>query len=493
MMKRENTLAGLRAVCVIWLILSLLPLLHIAVFDHSGSDDFSYGYATHAVWEETGDFWKVLEKAWEQVETIYKGWQGSFTAVFLFALQPAVFGEEYYILTPFLMLGAYLYGMFRLCRSIAGPEGKALADMAACLLLFLTIQTAPSPVDAFYWFNGASYYVLWHSLLLAQTARELRWLRDGRSRGLSPLLGALTGALLGGTNYITALLAVELAAVVMLLSLWKRPNVFVPAFLALACTSISLTVSAMAPGNSVRQDTLAPLDAWDAILASFPCAWEYAAGWCTPFFVVTMLALLPVMLGLAKQADWLDSRPALALCMGIAVGLYVSTFTPTLFAGDRVGMSRVQNVRFFVFTGLVAFLEFALLRLLLLTPLEKPLSRLREWNRRHATLCVCLSALLAAEGAALCELRGGGLAGVSAARSLQNGEAAVYSHEMEDRLKILEHGEGDLLLPPLRNHPSVLFAADVTIYTNYWRNVAVARYFDLDSVTLGEEPGGRLR
>lgn len=47
-----------------------------------------------------------------EVKESYLGWQGSYAAIALFAIQPAVFGEQYYFLTTFILISIFIFSTF---------------------------------------------------------------------------------------------------------------------------------------------------------------------------------------------------------------------------------------------------------------------------------------------------------------------------------------------------------------------------------------------
>lgn len=59
-------------------------------------------------------------------------WEARFSILILSALQPAAFGEHFYRITPYLMIGSVILSQFLLLREcIAGPgKGEPLADPA---------------------------------------------------------------------------------------------------------------------------------------------------------------------------------------------------------------------------------------------------------------------------------------------------------------------------------------------------------------------------
>jgi len=98
------------------------------------------------------------------------------------AIQPAVFSEGLYWLTTFVMLAALSMGSFLFCRAFfSGILGldKQLSDIITVMLLLLSSQLLPSPVQGFYWFNGSVYYVFFHGLMLTALALGIGLLKKG--------------------------------------------------------------------------------------------------------------------------------------------------------------------------------------------------------------------------------------------------------------------------------------------------------------------------
>ena len=76
--------------CGVLLAISLLPLAVISFYNHPCSDDYSYGlYVAQAV-RAGGSLGDILAAAVRETAETYFDWQGTFSAVFLMALQPAI-------------------------------------------------------------------------------------------------------------------------------------------------------------------------------------------------------------------------------------------------------------------------------------------------------------------------------------------------------------------------------------------------------------------
>lgn len=99
----EKRIAGF---LVIVFILALIPVLLIGKYNYPCADDFGFSAYSHIAWEETQSIFQVVIGALKTVKERWFGWQGTFSSIFVMALQPAVFGEAGYTLVPWIMIGA---------------------------------------------------------------------------------------------------------------------------------------------------------------------------------------------------------------------------------------------------------------------------------------------------------------------------------------------------------------------------------------------------
>ena len=110
-------LIGLIAV----LIGSIIITIKLGMYAMPQVDDFRYGSLTKHAWDNTHNYYEVIKKAFTVVKQTYYDWQGTYSAIFMMALQPGIFGTEYYsISTPFLLItlliGIYFFfGMTYTC------------------------------------------------------------------------------------------------------------------------------------------------------------------------------------------------------------------------------------------------------------------------------------------------------------------------------------------------------------------------------------------
>ncbi len=265
-------------IAAVILILSLIPMLEVAVYSRPFADDFGYSAQTHQVWQSTHSVLALLEAVGDEVVETYNDWQGSFSAIALFALEPAVFSEKIYGLSTLILIAAFLAGTFALIRTLI-PEDKKISFIVFAGVSVLSMQTLPHAMQGFYWWNGASYYTLFYSLMLIQWALILK-----REKVILP---SILGFLIGGGNLVSGLLNLEvtvLVIAVMFFSYLKSKNSMKiegvwKILIILLFSALGFVINVAAPGNALRaaQSTMRP--ALEAIEVSFENAYTYMNEW----------------------------------------------------------------------------------------------------------------------------------------------------------------------------------------------------------------------
>ena len=485
---RKPALWRILLICV--LIVTLLPIIIISQYDHSCADDYSYGERVKDALARTHNPIEIGKAVASTVTSSYNSWQGPYSAIVLFSLQPAVWGEQYYFLSAYLIIAAMLWGVFSFFRAwIGGGYGRNdIADIVSCCVSILFLQLLPSPAQGIFWWNGASYYTIWNALMLVQISRFFRFAQTRRITFVQCAVSALLGFLLTGSNFVTALLTLEVTVLFLAYCIYTRKS-WKQTSAILLFTLAGFIISVIAPGNAVRQQEFTSLSPMVAIVKSFLNAYEWAVAW-SPLMLIAILAFfLPFAFHLHSAAQERKSKIPLWLKLVILIGLFVSSFTPTIFAGDDVGAERVQNLRFLLWVVICFMTEVLVVERFVLWMKKNNLAHLLErWSNwftlKRTLLALCAFALVV------------GFAGVrryqthkfncftsiSAVYSLYRGEAQEYDAIADQRLPILLSDEKDIVLPPFENPPFVLFCDDVTNDPTNWKNVILARYFDKDSV-----------
>ena len=119
------------------------------------------------------------------------------------------------------------------------------------MIAIIFTQFLPSPSQGFYWYNGAIYYSFTFSFMLVFFGCLIGYIQYGGKWRL-PIVSFLA-FLIGGNNYVTALLSLILLSGTEVL-LFLRNNKCWKAILIPFCFLVTAFIlNVAAPGNAVRQ------------------------------------------------------------------------------------------------------------------------------------------------------------------------------------------------------------------------------------------------
>lgn len=497
MNKKISTEKFWRAMLLVLLVICVIPLLWIAVYNHSSADDYSYGCLTRWVWTDTHNIFQVIAAVGTKIRDTYYGWQGSYSAVALFALQPAVFGEQFYKCTTYLVLGLFLAGLFLFFRksvTMIGGEKKT-ADVVAIVVALLCIELLPSPVEGFFWWNGSVYYVVFYALFLIQTVVLLDIVKSDACSWWKLVWTGIFGVIIAGGNYITSLLMMEIGFLIFLQTVLSKKKVMWKVLLIYLVTVAGFLFNCLAPGNAVRQTSFESWSPIRAILYSYHEAYQYMIQWTTPLVLLALVFLIPFLWKI-PMIGRLEQRAAGSslLALGIQYSLFASTFAPTLYAYGDVGAGRIQNIRFFFWIIICVGMEFTVINLIkqmLAGALGQngPI-KLYEITRtlyeKYAMLffgCVFfLGAFFIGNTLLADDTRD--LVSITAVKSVISGEAQEYDAQMKERQAAYKSDAAELGLTPLSAKPELLFWEDITEDEDAWVNGVVAKFYRKDKVYL---------
>ena len=466
------------------LIASLVPLLLLGRYDWPSSDDYCYAYLPHEALLQGGSFWGEV---WHTMWGYYKSWQGTFTALGLMAVTPLTFSEYLYWLTPVVMLASLCAGTFKLTDTLVrrglGATWRQTVFVAAPMLL-LSIQFVPSPKDSFYWWNGAVYYTFTYGimLLLVERFTALKLAQSRRQMLWAVLPGILAAILVGGSNYVSALLATLIGGLFLLWFLWKERGKFLPGLVLFLALAIPFAISFLAPGNQVRQDSAAePLGAVGAVIMSILQAGKDCLTWPNWVHVFALLLLIPAAWGLTEKVKF--SFPLPLFFSVFTFLLFAAQNAPHYYALSQAGPERLRSIVYYAFYWLIVlnlWYWMGWLRRAVLPRVKEPEKLLRRCRQLIPVVLV----LLVVVGLGRCW---GSLACVRASASLADGSAAAYYQEQAARMDyLLDPNVTDSVFEPIQNRPPLLYNSDITTDPADWRNNLMRMFYHKNSVTLSQ-------
>lgn len=196
------------SVAIVILILSILPILWIGQYLHPFADDYVFGAEVYKTWNHTHSFLACIEGAWNVTTTMYHTWQGTYSACFLMALQPGVFGH--YWLGPIILLFSLVSSTYTLLYMIIRKLLHASMIeyyFISTLFVIMTVQFTWSYYDAFYWYNGAMYYTLFYSmsLFLGASLFEYQLSRSAIMKAIAGGVSIILAIIIAGGNFVSGL------------------------------------------------------------------------------------------------------------------------------------------------------------------------------------------------------------------------------------------------------------------------------------------------
>lgn len=241
------------AVFLAWFVYMIYPVMHIAQYAHSTTDDYWMSFAVHRVWESTHSAAGALKEALNTAVLAWKYHSGCFISMFVTALSPVAFNEKYYMYAAYatiiILMAAVIVNSYAAMRKVL-KQSVPLTLIIAGMTLYLLINYLPSPGEAFYWWPGASNYTIFFAVFLLVQAFTLLYMQNNSIVCL--VIACVLSFISCQGNLLTALSGTCILFLEMLYMTKKngiRKNGVLIIFIL---SLISLMLSVLAPGNYVR-------------------------------------------------------------------------------------------------------------------------------------------------------------------------------------------------------------------------------------------------
>lgn len=491
----KKQLRDVSIAAIMILIISIIPMLWIGQYLHPFADDYVLGAKVYKVWNETHSFLACIQGAWNVAMTMYHSWQGTYSACFLMALQPGVFGQYWLgpIILLFSLMGSTYALLYMVMRKLLHASRLEYLFVAT-LFVTITLQFTYSYYDAFYWYNGAMYYTLFYSLSLVLASLLIGY-TQATTRTRKMVIGVVSVVLsivIAGGNFVSGLGmgAILFTTIIIMRIEQKRWARFYIAILAIF--GIAFAMSVFAPGNAYRQVTV---DNKPNVVAAFFMAigksFEFFSDTFNIVKILMLIVLAPAIVRMAAKSRFKFSHPW--LCVIITVLLYSSFFFAHCYAIGTRGPGRVQNVYSYVSLWLICanvyYLSGALIKK---AEAKAPLSSaivnvVKTFQQKYA------HALRYAPYYVVIVL----LLSVSIKQTTTNrtitlmlkGTVYEFDKEMKARdLALSTDNQRMMILKPLSvKMPSDAFN-DIAIYPGYWINQGLARYYGKEEIEASYDP-----
>ncbi|MCM1327241.1 MAG: DUF6056 family protein [Bacteroidales bacterium] len=478
------------------LIVICIPLFMVAKYNYMSADDFGYGSITHHA-IQNGQPWKIFGLAAQQAMRIYFTWQGSFSAIFLFALQPGIWGEQYYQLGIYIIIFFLAVMQFILLKRINGGAGevkigrKCLIGLIA-LLLLVQILYVPYPEECFYWFNGGLYYTFFYTLqMLFFSEIIILFGFPSKLRGKQILFYCwmlFLAIVIGGGNLGTALSTILTLCLLTVLLLVKKEE---HRFHVLAITVVfflAFLANIAAPGNAVRaQDPGYHINSpvMTVLLSLWHCMINVYSWTNYKMWLILLIAfpLLWKMAGVITK-NWKFRFRFPAIATVFLFGIYASQLAPISYMEGTFGPKRMGDMMWYSYVWWLFSVEMYWIGWFrcrfserkVFAPVKSFLSRYYGIMQICCLALWCVSVLLT-------DVRGTGA--YKAWAAVRSGEAGQYALENEERLAVLQNPEiKDVYFYEIEHRVEPIFVFDITENNQNDSNTSMARFYDKNTVNL---------
>lgn len=483
---KKNILIAL----VLLTIILLVPILWVSFYTHPSADDFSYGLNTINVIQDKG----IIGVAKGSIKTLvnfYETWQGTYSAIILFSLNPSVFGNNMYFLTTFIIIGILFLGLYYFLKQILQ---KVLNVDKVTFWLFLlgffllSLETLPSKCQGLFWWNGASYYMIFFTLELFELGLLIkRYILKNKSK-LNYIILCILIAVIGGGNFITALQQIILLCFLNIYLIFAKKD---KSAISLFIISIlSLGISAVAPGNAMRAALVVGMNPIKAVLKSFIYGIIKIFEWMTPtnFIVLTLLSVL--LYPTYKNSKISFKYPLIVLVLIYCV--FSAEFTPTLYSASNIGEGRLWNIMYISYLIFCIMAIYYIIGFIRARIIEEKIVNKNSYLGIVKLLKQYSFITLILVGGVIsinCFYHRGEITSYQTLRILKNGEAKQYDKEYKERIKLLEDKNiKNVEFKELSAYPYPIFYCEFSEDPKNWLNKPIQKIYHKKSVKLVKEP-----
>lgn len=491
------TTRRLAIVFVMLHIVTLLPILYCSFYDYATGDDLGYSAAVHQLMQQGAPFSAILQAIWGQVVTSWYNFQGTWSSIILFQLQPGIWGERVYAITPWIALACIIGGTGYILHDLLVLRlhyERASYWAILSVLLILSVQYMPRIRGGIFWYTSVAHYIIPYCVSLLSITWAVKWMDHGQKR--YPILMLLGMIYLGGAGYPPIVMAAAVLLILMLISLCRdvikvtllaqRRRALVIA-IPLGLEVIGFGISAMAPGNKVRGGSDFGFSAQRAIgTIAAVLRDEISIGLG---YVITDRLLVPGMLIIAVLAfeayDIDRHRVNARYPLGVAVVGYLLTAAvraPEIYAGVEV-------------SGGVPDVDYLVYQLCLTGAICYCMVWLKNWLDDHGyaiardavrfNRCVRTPIMIAVMLFCIVFYRHyiGGTADYTCITFIQSGALADYQEQMQERLAILENDSiQDVVLPEMNEYQGPFMHMPLMRDHNSFTNYVTEKYYGKRSV-----------
>lgn len=471
-------------------IIYILPIVYCSFFNYANGDDLWEGAVAHQVLVNGGNIKEFISAVYQWAKVDYLGWEGNWSSIILWCLEPSIWGEGVYRITAWIAFAAICGSSTYFLQYYLKKYLTADFVYSAIIILitnFFLIQYMPNLKSGIFWYTGMINYIVPLGLVLSSFVWMDKFLEDGKKRYL--ILISIVYTYASGAGYTPIVLAFEVLFLVIIWNLLGREKIrkrrgawlFLPFVLLLA----GFIFSAASPGNAVRggeEYYLGGAKAFWTILESIKQGFLAVPAW---FLQVRPLILaVPFLCVITWELiDVSKIKINLKYPAGVILLLFLiscSLYAPGIYARSEVSGGVPDTIYFVFYFTLV-------IGVLYLTCYLKKWYEKKGGKQLSAERIEKVRAALVLAEIIVCVIAGNFLTGNMSAHIcmefIESGQLEDYEFQMQERLAILQDPNvKEVVLPEMNDQQGPFMhmpiIGDPKAYTNY----ATQRFYGKDSV-----------
>lgn len=462
-------------------IISIVPILYLGRYDYPQADDFCFSGKTHNAWVNTHSIIQVIKSACETVVDYRYECTGTFSSVFFFSLQPAIFGISFYKIVPCFFIGiislSVLAFLNAVMKKVLGMESVASLSISGVALTYI-IWFLPSASQGYFWYNGAAHYVIsFVAMILGLTLIIKAFeLKKTIHKVVTTIVLSLLGIIVGGGNFVSALLMAVIYFLLLIFCFVRRKKEVIYGFIPMIIFYVSFVVNVSAPGNTLRQGMVGQ-EAQNPIVAirhAFGCGLYFCfSEWINEFTLLMLLLLIPVIWSGLKTSSFQFKYPAIVA--GFSYCLVSAAFAPTSYVALSYGPGRLRNIIFIFYMLCLIINEVYIIGWL------KNNGVCIKTNIKKATYvcCILLAMIFCAYISYSYDNKLNNV--TTALKLIKTGRAEEYGNRVQQNIDILSGDEDEVYIYRLNDGPEFYRSSDIDDWkagTKAYFGKSVIEYID---------------
>lgn len=487
--KKENIIK----ICIYAVILvSLLPILKIANYNHPSADDYGYSDTIYKTVQNGGNFFDVIKEAFKATISGMQVWQGLYSSGFVLALQPAVFGENFYSLVTYIMILAIVLGIGVLFKRISKYIFKSNSRawiISTILVSFFIIQTLPSPIEGLFWFNGAVNYTFFMMVLCYEVSLLIKYYNMEKKK-IWPIIiliwTSIISFIMSGGNHVTAFLSMLVIFLAVVYAIYKKQYKIAIAYVvALLCGIFGFYINMTSPGTLIRSSAINNHGGViETIIKSAYQGITYINNWTSLSLILILAALTPYIYKMVKDKEFYKKVKWQGIFISILLsyGAICAMLCVPYYAMGSFGAGRLTDVVYITFS-LLSVLNYTYFICILLKYVD--MSNIINSISKINTAISCALFMVAL---VIVSIAGNGTQPTTsneALKELISGEAMLYDEQMDNRIKYyLDESITNVEIDPVTVHPKLLYFEDLSTDANDWKNVEASIYYNKETIKV---------